>query len=195
MVAAPFEGVVSRRVAEVGEWVSPGTMIVELVAIRDLTIDVPVPEVYYPRITGLTEGTAQFESMPGREFPVVVDTVVPVSDPASRTFLLRLTLEREGPALTTGSAARVTLNLATGDRGVVVPRDAITRYPDGRVSVWVLPGVEPTPVADERFVELGRSFNGLVHVSDGLQEGERVVVRGNEALREGQRVRVNGDGA
>ena len=194
-VAAPFEGVVSRRAAEAGEWVSPGTMIVELVAIRNLTVDVPVPEVYFPRIAGLTGGSAEFEALPGREFPVLVDTVVPVSDPASRTFLLRLTLEREGPALTTGSAARVTLNLATGETGVAVPRDAVTRYPDGRVSVWVLRGDEPSPVVDERFVELGRSFRGLVQVRDGLQAGERVVVRGNETLRPGQRVRLNGGGA
>jgi len=42
----------------------------------------------------------------------------------------------------------------------------------------------------ERQVELGRAFDGRIHIRSGLEEGVSVVVRGNESLRPGQSVRV-----
>jgi hypothetical protein len=73
---------------------------------------------------------------------------------------------------------------------VVISRDAILRYPDGRVTVWVInPGSEPPTVAEKR-VTTGHSFDGLITIRDGIQAGDVIVVRGNESLQEGQQVRV-----
>ena len=44
--------------------------------------------------------------------------------------------------------------------------------------------------AVKRQVSLGRSANNEVEVLDGLQAGDRVVVRGNESLEAGQPVRI-----
>ncbi len=73
---------------------------------------------------------------------------------------------------------------------MVVSRDALIRYPDGRVTVWVLKEQGEKISVTERRVEIGLAFDGLVQVLSGLEEGERVVVRGNESLREGQTVRL-----
>jgi multidrug efflux pump subunit AcrA (membrane-fusion protein) len=73
----------------------------------------------------------------------------------------------------------------------VIPRGAVIRYPDGRTTVWLLDRDDDRLVARERQVELGRSFDGLVHIRDGLEAGTRVVVRGNETLRPGQPVQVS----
>jgi multidrug efflux pump subunit AcrA (membrane-fusion protein) len=45
--------------------------------------------------------------------------------------------------------------------------------------------------AVERRVKLGRG-GSRVEVLEGLEQGERVIVRGNERLRDGQAVRVTG---
>jgi multidrug efflux pump subunit AcrA (membrane-fusion protein) len=77
----------------------------------------------------------------------------------------------------------------------VIARDAVIRYPDGRTTVWrVRSGDDGATTVTERQVQLGRTFDGRVHVRSGLEPGARVVVRGNESLREGQRVTVT-DGA
>jgi multidrug efflux pump subunit AcrA (membrane-fusion protein) len=91
-----------------------------------------------------------------------------------------------------GMSARATLRLGSGREGVVVPRDALLRYPDGRITVWVLEdsGEGGAPSVSERRVRTGRAFGGEMEITDGLEPGARVVVRGNEGLREGQRVRV-----
>ncbi|MBT8128446.1 MAG: efflux RND transporter periplasmic adaptor subunit, partial [Gammaproteobacteria bacterium] len=92
--------------------------------------------------------------------------------------------------MTPGMSVHGKLALTTGRQGVVVPRDAILRYPDGRVTVWMVnPGSEPPTVTEKR-VTTGHSFNGMVTIRDGIKSGDVIVVRGNESLQEGQQVRI-----
>ena len=73
-------------------------------------------------------------------------------------------------------------------------RDALQRFPDGRLVIWVVePGPEGT-VAAEKLVQIGLAFEGLVEVRSGLEPGARVVIEGNESLQSGQRVLVSGGG-
>jgi membrane fusion protein (multidrug efflux system) len=67
-------------------------------------------------------------------------------------------------------SVRATLHIDTGRIGVVVPRDALLRYPDGRVSVWVVEDGEDSAGqrARERQVELGRAFGDRVEIRAGL---------------------------
>jgi RND family efflux transporter MFP subunit len=194
-ITAPFAGVVAQKVTESGEWVSPGTTVVELVATDGLWVDIPVPQKYYPELRDGAPVTLHFDALPDQRFDAKRVALVPVSDPTARTFVLRVRPVREGLPLTPGMSARAELRLATGTKGVVIPRDAVIRYPDGRTTVW---RVQTTDDGDgaatvtERQVQLGRAFDGRVHVRSGLAEGARIVVRGNESLREGQRVRLTG---
>ncbi len=188
-VKAPFAGVVARKATEAGEWVSPGTTLIELIATDDLVVDIPVPQKYYPQLEDGTPVELSFDALPDRTFRARRVALVPVSDPTARTFVLRVRPEVRDIPLTPGMSARATLNLATGEEGVVIPRDAVIRYPDGRTTVWVVAEGEP-PTVSERQVEIGRAFDGRIHVVSGLEGGERIVVRGNELLRDGQKVRI-----
>jgi len=193
-VSAPFAGVVARKATEAGEWVAPGTTVAELVATEGLLVDFPVPQKYYPELEAGTPITLRFDALPDRRFDARRVALVPVSDPTARTFTLRVRPLGGDIPLTPGMSARAELHLATGARGVVVSRDAIVRYPDGRTTVWVLEDGDEGYTVAERQVALGRAFEGQVHLRRGLEAGERVVVRGNESLRPGQRVRLTGDG-
>lgn len=198
-ITAPFAGVVAQKATEAGEWVSPGTTVVELVATDGLWVDIPVPQAYYPELREGTPVTLHFDALPEQRFEAERVALAPVSDPTARTFTLRVRPAQKDLPLTPGMSARATLRLATGEKGVIIPRDAVIRYPDGRTTVWRLKTEsdgdrEGGPTVTERQVQLGRAFDGRVHVRSGLAEGARIVVRGNEALREGQRVRPT-DGA
>ena len=87
-------------------------------------------------------------------------------------------------------SVRGRLRLDTGRQGVAVSRDAMLRFPDGRITVWVVDGGGETPVVRERIVQVGLEFDGLVEITSGLVEGERVVTRGNETLQDGQAVDI-----
>lgn len=191
-ITAPFAGVVADKATEAGEWVSPGATVVELVAVKDLRVDIPVPQKYYPQLDGGTPVELRFDALPERSFAARPIAMVPVSDPVARTFTLRVRPEEKSIALTPGMSAQASLRLASAERGIVIPRDAIIRYPDGRATVWVIEDDGEETTVAERQVRLGRAFDGRIHVREGLVAGERVVVSGNEALRPAQRVRLVG---
>ena len=88
-------------------------------------------------------------------------------------------------------AVQATLRVSTGEQGLTVSRDAINRYPDGRVTVWLAePADENLYEVREKRVELGAGFNNRLEILKGLEGDEQVVIRGNESLQEGAKVRL-----
>ena len=187
---APFAGVISSRMTDLGEWLDPGEPVFELVGIDGLRLDFAVPEDH---LASLHPGAA-VSFVPGarlsERYTGLIDSVVPVAEPGARTFLLRVQPDADAaPALLPGMSVTALLQLATGRSGVTVPRDAILRYPDGRVVVWsVAESAGGAAIAVENVVDTGLSFGGRIEIRSGLAAGSQVVVRGNEALQPGQTV-------
>ena len=192
-ILAPFAGVISRKLTEVGEWVTPGDEVLELIANSGLRIDFQAPQGLFPRIDGDSLIEVRLDALPGRPVAARIAEIVPVSDPRARTFLVRVYPTDSDLPLTPGMSAAGLLKLQTDDTAVVVSRDALLRHPDGRTTVWVVEGNGPTATVQERRVETGLAFDGRVAVRSGLEAGTRVVIEGNEALRQGQQVSIRGE--
>lgn len=190
VVKAPFEGVISAKLTEAGEWIEPGTALFNLVATHELRADLAVPQGVYTRINEHSRIHLTLDALAEHSVPGRISAVVPVNDPSARTFLLRVLFDDAELRAIPGMSVAATLEAGSGDRGVVVARDAVLRYPDGRVTVWVVSQDGDQASVSERHVTLGHSFDGQVEVRDGLQAGDTVVVLGNEALQQGQAVRI-----
>lgn len=190
-LAAPFSGVISRRMTEQGEWIQPGQAVVELVALQDLRVDFQAPQSVLGKLDRETGIQVRLDALPGATLEGSIDTVIPVTDPGTRTFLIRAALDDPRIRLSPGMSASAVLRLNTDTPGVVVPRDAIMRYPDGRVTVWVVNQNHDNNTVSERQVETGLNFKGMVTITRGLEADTPVVVQGNEALRDGQSVNIN----
>lgn len=194
-VEAPFRGTVSQRYADLGEWVSLGTELLELVDLDSVRIDFEVPQGFYNRIDDNSRLLVQIVGLDDSrdEKEASIEAVVPVTDPQARTFLLRARPPEE-VAMLPGMAIQGTLIVQSGQKGLTVPRDTLIRYPDGRVTVWI---AEKTDASDDEFtvrekrLRLGSGFRNQVVVEEGLEEGLHVVSRGNESLREGMTVRLS----
>jgi len=190
---APFAGVISGKLTELGQWVEPGQAVLDLVAMDALRLDFAVAEDYLPRITPDAAVSFRLSAAPEQVYRGHVATIVPVTDPGARTFLLRVHADESVAGLLPGMSVEATLRLQTGSEGITVPRDATLRYPDGRVIVWTIVPGEDGPRVQENLVRTGLAFDGLVEIREGLTAGDRVVVRGNEALQGGQRVQLRGE--
>jgi RND family efflux transporter MFP subunit len=188
-VRAPFAGVISQRITEVGEWVNPGDGLLELVATDRLRFDFRVPQSRYAQLDRDTPVGIVVDAIPDQAFAGRIQAIVPVKDPGARTFLLRVVAASEDvPQVTPGMSAQAALRIDSGHSGVVVPRDALLRYPDGRKTVWVVEQEGGESVAHERRVETGVEFEGLIEIRSGVSAGASIVTRGNEILRDGQAV-------
>lgn len=187
---APFAGIVSVKLTELGEWVTPGEPVLNLVATGDLRIDFQVSEDYLSVIESDTKVTYTLGDSTADSRGGKIATLVPVADPGARTFLLKVEPISPDQRMSPGMSARAVLNLDIGRRGMTIPRDAIIKYPDGRDVVWVVQEGEDGEVVAEKRVDTGLVFGGMVEVRGGLSLTDRVVVEGNESLQTGQRVVV-----
>ena len=190
-IRAPFAGVISRRLSEIGEWANPGDPLVELVAIDDLRFDFRVPQEFFQAVTPETRVVLYSDALAGDAIQGSVQAIVPVNEPGARTFLVRaVALDPGALAITPGMSARGELHIDTARMGVVVTRDALLRYPDGREIVWVVDRTGELPKVNQRKVKTGLQFDGLIEIVEGLVAGTAVVTRGNETLQDGQTVVV-----
>ncbi len=193
-LVAPFSGVVSDKLTEAGEWVQTGTPVFELIATDQLRMDFQVSQEYYPRIDEDNALQVELDAVPNQRFAGRISAVVPVSDRNARTFTLRVVLEDVTVPMIPGMSVRAMLRLGTGGRGVVVSRDALVRYPDGRITVWLVDDSDATPTVSERPVSTGIAFSGQVQITEGLEPGAKIVVQGNEVLENGQTIQIQGGG-
>lgn len=189
-IRAPFTGVITRKYVASGEWVQPGTEIVQLVATNKLLIDFQVPQRVYPRIDETSSMSLRIEALPEEELTAEIQTLVPFSDASARTMLIRTRLVDNNHNIVPGMSASAILKLKGNPNGIVVSRDAILRYPDGRITAWVISEEGEKSLVEERPVKTGLSFNGQIEILDGLKPGEHVVVEGNESLKNHQSVRI-----
>jgi RND family efflux transporter MFP subunit len=184
-VRAPYDGVVTAKMTEVGAYVAVGSPVVTLVNQKTLEIEVQVPT---SRLGGLRPGAeVQIALDDGTRHKAKVRAVVPEENPLTRTRAVRLTPTLgdvlKQPALY--QSVTVGVPLGGADKVVTVHKDAVTRD-EGRPLVFVVAGGR----VERRDVVLGESVGQRFAVIRGLQAGERVVVRGNEQLSSGDAVRV-----
>ncbi|MGI1677288.1 MAG: efflux RND transporter periplasmic adaptor subunit [Cellvibrionaceae bacterium] len=189
-VRAPFAGVISQKLTEQGEWVSPGKQVLELVATKNLRLDFQVPQDIYPRLNNNAKINVRFDAAPQENYSATILSTVPVNNPNARTFLLRAILNNTNPHITSGMSTSGVLQLHASEQGVLAPRDAIIRYSDGRTIVWKVNQTGDEPIVEEQPITLGVSSAGKVEIKSGLKAGDLIVTRGNEALQPGQSVNI-----
>jgi RND family efflux transporter MFP subunit len=179
-VVAPFDGIVTRKLADVGDLAAPGKPIIEMEDPSALRFEADVPEALIGNIklganlpVRVSEGTAPIKG--------TVVEVAPVADAASRTFLVKLDLPAtEGTR--SGQFGRVLV--PTGEsKSIRVPVSAVVTRGQMECVFVVVDGH-----AQLRIVRTGKHTGAAVEILAGLSSGERVVSEGAESLRDGQPV-------
>jgi RND family efflux transporter MFP subunit len=192
-VRAPYDGVVTERLIEVGSYVQAGQALVHMVSDRELEIEADVP---FERLGGMLPGTTVDVTLDdGTRHVAEVRTAIPTENPQTRTRRVRF-VPRFGTtrlALAVDQSATVHVPAGAPREVLSVHKDAINKRGGGdMVFVVVKETVESQEVTlvKPRTVRLGEPVGNRFEVLQGLQQGERVVVRGNERLQPNAPVRV-----
>ena len=187
-IRAPYAGVVTERLTETGAYLQIGEPVIRMIGDRTLEIEAEVP---FQRLAGLEPGVeVRLQLDDGTKHSAVVRALLPSENPLTRTRAVRFVPNFGDPLRPLAHEQSVTLQIPIGAarRVLSVHKDAIVKR-NGKDIVFVVAGdgVEARPV------QLGMAVGSRFEVLDGLSEGERVVVRGNERLKPGAKVRVIGE--
>jgi RND family efflux transporter MFP subunit len=191
-ITAPFDALVTRRLADPYANVQAGTPIVRVQDVTELRVHINVPEnviglVAQPEMFRIE---AIFPDRPDEALPLTYREHATEPDAIAQTYEVTLALEApfDGtilPGMTV--SVRVSLAGAAAQAAMTLPVSAIDTTPDGDFRVWIY---DPdTQSVSARGVALGDVSEERIAVREGVAPGEQVVAAGAHLMREGLRVR------
>ena len=199
-VRAPFDGIVTVKVAQVGEIVAPSgagagdtrTGIVTVVDMNSLEVEVDVSENYIERVQVSAPVTIHLDAYPDWDIPGSVIAIIPTADQSKGTVQVRVAIKARDNRILPQMAARVAyLNMpekgtAQAVSRVTVPVAAVIA--NGKTgSVFVI-GEEGK--IEKRDVALGLKTATNVTILSGISAGERLAGDNLDKLHDGDKVRV-----
>ena len=193
-VRSRFAGYVVTKYTEVGQWVTSGGEVAEVVGVDVVEVVVQVLERSVPYVKKGEEVMVEIPALPQSPFKGKVLAIVPQGDTRARTFPVKIAIENQttesGPMIKPGMFAQVNLPVGNNTNATLVPKDAVVFSQRGSM-VYVVDGqgkgplgVKPVPV------QIGRTFGRMIEVTAELTPGQRVVTEGNERLNPMSQVEV-----
>ncbi|MBN1825522.1 MAG: efflux RND transporter periplasmic adaptor subunit [Candidatus Eisenbacteria bacterium] len=188
-VHAPIAGEISRRYADTGAYVSPGTPLFRIVDIDSLRLRLGVSQTDVARLRPDAAVRVTAEAMGMRSFSGRIRSIAPEADEATRTFSVEVILPNPPDRpLRDGVVVRAELTLDRRESVIAVPRETVFRRSGGAYLF-----VEKDGVAHGREVRAGPMIDGMIVIDEGLAPGERVIVVGMQNLRDGMPVRIEAE--
>ena len=183
-ISAPFSGLIVERYVKFAEHLGAGARLFRLSDFDPLLCPIQVPERELPRLTVGQEARLEVEAFGEERFTARVLRVSPVVDAATGT--VKVTLEVDGGGkLRPGMFASVYLEMERRDEALVIPKSALALDSLGDTVFVATDGV-----AARRTVELGFQNQDLLEVRAGVEEGESVIVVGQDGLSDGTPIEI-----
>lgn len=179
-ITAPFAGIITRKLANIGDLATPGKPLLNLEEENNLQVLTDIPEAM---ILHVNKDDRLKVSIPSVDLSVegTVAEVSPTADPSSRTAPIKIRISPDAK-LRSGQFARVTLAMAQAETLTVPEKSVVASGQMEKVFVVV------DDTARLRLVRSGARHQGYIEILSGLNENEMIVVAGNHLLQDGQPV-------
>ncbi|MCD5993742.1 efflux RND transporter periplasmic adaptor subunit [Pseudomonas sp. CDFA 602] len=184
VLRASQDGVIAKRLIEVGQVVSAGQTAFTLATDGEREVLISLPEQNFARFKTGQAVSVELWTSRDQRFPGRIRELSPSADPRSRTFAARVSFASGQIPADLGQSARVFIS---SDLAVplAVPLSALTAE-NGATFVW---RVSPDSTVTRVPVTVGPYGQESVPVLQGLKETDWVVAAGGYVLREGEPVR------
>ncbi len=188
---APESGSIASVDVEVNENVTAGQEIVMLTAGSNPEVQVSIPEVLISRVNRGQKVEVSFDAIKGRTFAGVVEEVGVATVRGSAAFPATIRLADNPPQLRPGMAAEVTIRFEQGDtESVFVPPFAVRADRGGSIVFVVEAQQDELGIVRRRPVEVGEFSELGLEVTEGLDDGQLLVIAGVSRIQDGQQVRL-----
>ncbi len=188
-VVAPFSGVITRRMVDVGDLIDAGggagRVLFTLAQTDPLRVYVYVPQSYAQLVKPGQQVAVTQTELRDQTFRGTVARTAASIDAATRTMQIEVTLPNREGVLLPGAYVQVSLPLQSS-QALVVPSNTLMFRGKG-VQVAV---VDASGKVRLRQVKVGRNFGETVELLEGVQAAEQIVLNPSDSLGEGDHVTI-----
>jgi membrane fusion protein (multidrug efflux system) len=195
-IRAPFAGRLGLRLIDLGEYLSPGNIIVTLQALDPIYFDFYLPEQDLAHIKIGQTVSVKSDVYPDKTFPGKIWAMNSKVDAASRNMQIRAELDNSELKLLPGMYGVITIDIGSEQKLITLPQTAIIYNPYGNTVYTVKKKGKDSKgkdlyVAEQKFVTVGEARGDQISVLSGIQPGDEVVTAGQIKLQNGSSILIN----
>jgi len=197
LIRAPFDAVVLTKNADIGDIITPlgaaanaKAAVVTIADLSSLQVEVDVSETNLGLIKVGQPCEVQLDALPADRFRGTIHAIVPTVDRSKATILVKVRFQKKDPRILPEMRAKVAFLARPIQPEEQAPRTVL--HPSALVSrgthqaVFLVNGTH----AVERAVRMGEPLGDLAEVLEGVQAGDRVVLRPPRGLKNGSKIKV-----
>ncbi len=181
---APFSGKVGLRSISIGEYLTPSTVIANLMSTNPVKVNFSVPEKYVGQIK-LNSPINFVTDATGKIYTGKVFAIEPGINQQTRTLQIKALAQNPNNELLPGSFAKVKLALSKQNDAILVPSEAVIPVLKGKMVY-----ISKNGKAQQVLVEAGTRTAESVVITSGLNIGDTVLTTGAMALKPDAAVKV-----
>jgi RND family efflux transporter MFP subunit len=194
-IVAPYDGVVTARNINVGDYINKDgnisdkdavTNLFSVADIHKLRLFISVPESFAHILKPGLKAEVTVPQFPKKRFTATFLTVANGFDPTTRTAVTEFTIDNDDRALWPGSYAAVKLTVPLDENALTIPSSALVFQENGaEIAV-----VGPEDKIHFKPIRINRILDGTMEVASGVTREDKIVNNPSAALLEGDTVRV-----
>jgi RND family efflux transporter MFP subunit len=188
-IKAPFDGIVDQIYPKVGEMAGPGFPVIELVNLSKLLIKADVSESYINSIKTGQIVELSFSSIPGYKVKTPIVRISKVIASLSRTFEIEMMIDNPDEKIKPNMVSTISINDFSSNEAFVVPSLVIRKDFTGKY-VYVVSEEDKKFIVGKKYVTTGLSYEDNTMITKGLEEGDKVVVKGYHLVSAGVPVKL-----
>lgn len=185
-VQSPVSGVVTRILVSKGEDVNVGTSVAVVGNTDNLEARIQVPEVFASEVKIGQEVLFKTQAVPGRIFTGKITRKDLSLDPTTRSLTMRVMVPNPDHTLFSGIYAESFIFIEEARDVYVVPDTALSTTKEGQPAIFV----NNNGIAVLRPVKIALRYRDQAAISEGIQDGDEMIVFGREYLSEGAPIRA-----
>lgn len=186
VVRAPFAGQIDDIMVEVGQVVSPGVIpLLRLISTEKMYVEADVAERYLPTVSKGTPVRVDIPVLNASFDSRITHRAAHVST-ENRTF--RVTVDID-PNITVNPNLLSTLHIFDyiNPQALLIPGSVISENASGKEFVFI---IDKNNQAQKVFIQTGYAENGMVEVTQGLEDGATIISEGARLVKENQPVQI-----
>ena len=185
-LTAPVSGIIGKKLVGAGETAMPSQAVVTILDISSVKVKVAIPEAEISGITASTPSTISVEAAQKEVSGGRIEKGIQ-ADALTHTYDIRINVQNGDRKLLPGMVASVSFNGQgiKDDGQLLIPVTAVQKNADGSLFVWT---IAKDSTAHRTTVNTGLTAGNRISITNGIENGLRVVTEGYQKLSEGTKV-------
>ncbi|MBM4271554.1 MAG: efflux RND transporter periplasmic adaptor subunit [Deltaproteobacteria bacterium] len=196
-IRAPFDAVVLTKNADIGDIVTPlgaaanaKAAVVTIADMNSLQVEIDVSETNISLVKVGQPCEINLDALPDTRFRGEVHAIVPTVDRSKATVMVKVKITDKDPRMLPDMSAKVSFLSRSLRPDEQKPRVAVNKLAllsrSNRHAVFVIEGNQ----VREKNVTTGENLGDMIEIRDGVNPGEKVVMKPPSSLKDGARIKI-----